>query len=295
MARHWFNPSLGQRYVRTRPGLPQDVCFISEMIQPASLRMNERIVLSVELSTERLEYSRPELAAHIQSGYLLPPEEDILQEYRGRSLSDLLLRSTEEQRRTFRMRMAYVFALERADVGLSWKKATFRELVEATFVGRVHSHAVASETTGEPCVSMESEPPSPHTVYQWSLAYRASSRDLRSLAKGLLVVRKRAPRREPERRLLDAVLTYRRAFTGNSTVAQLTLDVNAHMSQTDPRHLDLEIERLYARAQEIAQANATLRKKSGVNRRSKKPRSGADEPGAPDANARPPAHTTPVA
>lgn len=270
MARHRFEPILGQRYVRNRPALPPDVCFICEVIVPNTLIETERFVLSVELATERLTYTRPELASHILSGYLKPPDETILPVYRGLSLSELLVNSTEEQRRRFKMRVTYVFALERADVGQSWKSPDFCDLVQATYHGRQESYLAEIASGAKDVPPIEPKPPSPHSAYRWLRAYRSSACDLRALASELIVIRKRQPRRGREQRLLDAFLAHKKAFTGNSTIAQLTLDFNEHISRLDPRHLDREIERLHEEAVRVAAANATLRKKKGVNRPSKK-------------------------
>lgn len=270
MARHRFAPSLGQRYVRHRPAMPPDVCFISEVIAPNSLVETEKFVLSVELATERLVYTRPELAAHILSGYLAPPGEQVLEQYRSTSLVELLSKSTEKQRMRFKTRAAYVFELELADVGQSWKSPDFRKHVAETFRRRVASCHQDSSAGGLTSLPIESKPPSPHSVYRWVRAYRASACDLRSLAVETLVQRKRKPRRGPEVQLLDAFLAHRRASTGKSTVAQLTIDFNEHIGQLDPRNIDREIERLYQEAAKVAKANATLRKKSGVKRTSKR-------------------------
>lgn len=270
MARHRFQPTLGQRYVRNRPALPPDVCFISEVIAPNAVSESERFVLSVELSTEKLIYTRPALASHILSGFLRPPDETVLPEFRGLSLSDLLTNTTEEQRRRFKMRVAYVFTIDRADVGYSWKSRDFCDLVEETYLSRLKSRLAEVASGAEDVQPIEAKPPSAHSVYRWLRAYRASACDLRALATEMLVVRKRKPRRGPEQKLLDAFLAHRKAFTGKSTIAQLTLDFNSHIKSLDPRNIDYEVERLYAEAERVASANATLRKKKGVNRTSKK-------------------------
>ncbi len=277
MARHIFEPALGLRYERHRPGLPNDMCFISEIIAPRTLRDPERFVLSVELTTEKLTYTRPQLAALIVSGSLRPPEGTVMPTYRGLSLSELLAKSTQEQRRRFKMRVAYVFALERANVGLSWKSRDFCEMVRATFIARKESYLAEVAVRGRGVPAIETEPPSPHSAYRWLRMYRAAACDLRALAAELLVLRKRQPRRGPELRLLDAFLEYRRSFTGKSTIAQLTIDFNEYISSLDVRHIDREIERLYAEADRVANANAKLRKKKGVNKPSKRQPIHADE------------------
>lgn len=257
-----FNPAIGQRYVHRQEGTEDRIWTLSEIPTPLTIALPVRLTFIEELTQRVFHRSTAHLAQDILDGHLRDQQVSP-QQRDGRgpiALSNLLATMKPNQLRTYKTRVSYVLALDRAGVGQSYKSLEFVRVIEALHLQRMEAWmAQAAENPGKSIEPIESKAPAPTTVYRWFLRYRKAGYDLHVLALSVLVTRTRKPRKPKEKALLAAFLASRMAFVERETVKQMTADFNRLVAKTDPLHIDALIDQLHAQAVETAQANKRAR------------------------------------
>lgn len=270
-----FCPSLGQRYVVFSEGGPSETEVVTQLIPALTVFEAPSLELRSEQRLSRRKITYVALAAAIAAGTMRPSDAAAAEASTSSvSLQDLVARMSEGQRWAFTDRVAYVLAVEGANVGLSWKSKDFRTTVLATFTARQAAglKALLSNSKARP---VPEKPPSAFSVDRWFRLYRARGRDLRVLAQEVLATHFRRERRPDEKRLLRAFLLARTAEIGVTPSSQLTRDFNLFARSVAPDAIDKTIDDLHQQALRAAERNATIRKAKGSMHKKPRPASKA--------------------
>lgn len=276
MRTHRFEPAIGQRFTHHQEGRSKTIWVITAIPQPLTIADPVLLTFTEELTQRVFHRSTTHLAQEILEGRLVAEKREFASpgNQGALALTNLLAVMSRSQLSNYKMKVNYVLALDRANMGQSHKSPDFCRLVETAYSLRLASWQVKVQANkGSTIEAIESRAPAPTSVYRWFLRYRKAGNDLSVLAQSTLATRTRISRKPKEKEVLAAFLSSRLALVERTSIKTLTDEFNQLMAASDPLHTDELIERLYRDACETAGANKRARNGNKTSMSSKRRRS----------------------